>query len=239
MHSFADLLEGDSQSTVLSLDVIKSILLDYQISSMVFSFFPVLALLLFGALQIPLSSSSASSCKEDIIDFNDEEYWLTKSGVPSEVGIVLASEKGDVNLVRCLLEKGSAVDAIDNDGWSGLLMAAWFNHMDILNILLEHGANINIQSLSGWTAAMCAADRDNLEIFLRLEEKGADMMLEDIDGDTMFMKALDGALDNRERVMTAIRSRAMERDKHAQQQAQAAKSWAAAVNGEAKDKKDL
>ena len=207
------------------------------------AFFPVVLLLLLVLLQISSSSSSSSnsSCNEDSIDFSNEEFWLTRSGIPSEVGIVLASEKGDVNLVLCLLEKGAAVDAVDSDGWSGLLMAAWFNRMDILNMLIEHGANIDIQSLSGWTAAMCAADRDNLEIFLRLEEKGADMMLEDIDGDTVFMKALDAALDKRERVMTAIRSRAVEREKHMQQREQAAKSWAAAVNKEEKDsnRKDL
>ena len=131
--------------------------------------------------------------------------------------------------------EGAAVDSTDSDGWTGLLMAAWFNHMDVLNILLEHGADIDIQSLSGWTAAMCAADRDNLEIFLRLEEKGASMMIEDIDGDTVFMKALDAALDKRARVMTSIRSRAIERDKLMQQQAQATESWASAVSGEDKD----
>ena len=198
------------------------------------SLFRIVRLLFLAFLHIASASPTTpnSSCDYGGIDFSDEEYWLTKSGVPSEVGIVLASEKGDVNLVQCLLEKGAAVDAIDNDGWSGLLMAAWFNHMDILDKLLDHGANIDLQSLSGWTAAMCAADRDNLEIFLRLEERGADLMIEDIDGDTVFMKALDAALDSRDRVMTAIRSRARERDKLIQQEANAAKSWAAAVNGE-------
>ncbi|XP_041358617.1 kinase D-interacting substrate of 220 kDa B-like [Gigantopelta aegis] len=70
--------------------------------------------------------------------------------------LMLASEKGELHIVRELLDAEVDVNAVDNDNWSALLCAAKEGHLEIVIVLLEKYAIIEHRDMNGWTALMWA-----------------------------------------------------------------------------------
>ena len=66
-------------------------------------------------LLLAIGGSTTSVCEEKGIRFTNEEYWFTHSGVPQEHGLILASEKGEVDLVSCLIEQGARAFALSSE----------------------------------------------------------------------------------------------------------------------------
>ena len=77
-------------------------------------------------------------------------------------------------MVTLLLAKGSLIDAVDRDGWSALMWAAWSGMPMVANELLNRGANPGLADHHGNTALIIAAQRGQLEIIKALLAKGAD-----------------------------------------------------------------
>ena len=70
---------------------------------------------------------------------------------------------GNLEKVRTLLESGAAVNAVDVDGSTPLMIiASWgrietLQHLQITELLLENGAEVNIADKRGHTPLMAAA----------------------------------------------------------------------------------
>ena len=96
-----------------------------------------------------------------------------------------ASETGDLEKVKRLLEKGAGINTVDIDGWTPLNLAIMAKHWEVVKLLLEKG--VYIQDKEGneeVTALELAVGGGHLEIAKLLLEKGADVNAGDINGNT-------------------------------------------------------
>ncbi|KAL8561546.1 hypothetical protein ACOMHN_024782 [Nucella lapillus] len=87
--------------------------------------------------------------------------------------LMVASEKGELNIVRELL--GAAVDpnAVDNESWSALLCACKEGYLEIAIELLEHGAELEHKDMCGWTPLMWASYKGRIMVVQELLDRGA------------------------------------------------------------------
>ena len=88
--------------------------------------------------------------------------------------LYIACQKGHLELVRLLVEKGAGVDIEGCNMFTPLYMACQKGHLEIVQVLLEMGADIN-KSNGGWTSLIIACVRGHLDVVRLLLEKGADM----------------------------------------------------------------
>jgi hypothetical protein len=65
--------------------------------------------------------------------------------------------KGHAGIVKELLDKGAAVDAVDKDGATALYVAARDGHLTIVKELLANGAKVNSKDNYGHTALIMAS----------------------------------------------------------------------------------
>ncbi len=68
--------------------------------------------------------------------------------------------KDGVETVRELLQRGAPIDAVDNRGWSALMIAAERGHSEIAALLLERGADATLADGEGRRAANLAEDAE-------------------------------------------------------------------------------
>ena len=98
----------------------------------------------------------------------------------------------DGNLPKILLaaEKGTDLNAIDEEGRTALMMAAFNGHTRVVQYLVEHKVDINVRDSNGRTALMYASTIDNAELVKILLDQGAEVNLADnVEGFTALMFA--------------------------------------------------
>jgi ankyrin repeat protein len=71
--------------------------------------------------------------------------------------LIMASKKGNKQIVEYLLEKGVNINLTNKNGNAALHMAAHNGHEEVLKALLEKGANINLSNTKGNTPLHLAA----------------------------------------------------------------------------------
>lgn len=89
---------------------------------------------------------------------------MTNTVKEIDQGLVRAACKGDVKLVKVLLDNGANVDARDNRGRTGLIWAAFKNQDEVVKLLLESGADTEIRDDRGCTALVWALRNAHTEI---------------------------------------------------------------------------
>ena len=62
-----------------------------------------------------------------------------------ESSLLIASYRGQVDVVKMLLEKKAQADLQQNNGWSSLMLASQKCHITVVKILLENSAQIGDQ----------------------------------------------------------------------------------------------
>ena len=98
--------------------------------------------------------------------------------------LIIASEKGSLDLVNMLLENGADVQQKDGRGWTALMWASSCRNKEIVEMLISKGADINAKSQEGNTALMFASKRGENEIAKMLLEGGADVNVQNKYGST-------------------------------------------------------
>ena len=68
-----------------------------------------------------------------------------------------ASQIGDLEIVKHLLERGANIEAQDQDGVTPLHCASYIGHLEIVKHLLERGANTSTLGIKKWSARNCQA----------------------------------------------------------------------------------
>lgn len=69
------------------------------------------------------------------IDFKNKEGYTP---------LMIASYKGNTDIVKLLLEYNASVDITNNYNYSALIYACIYGNLDVVKILLKHKANIKL-----------------------------------------------------------------------------------------------
>jgi len=104
------------------------------------------------------------------VDIQDNNGWT-----PLHWSIDMAQAWGEPEqVVSLLLEAGASANAVDNSGFSVMMMACGRNNEAIFEQLIAGGANIGTRSVTGTTALHEAAGCNFTEAIRRLLKLGAD-----------------------------------------------------------------
>jgi hypothetical protein len=104
------------------------------------------------------------------------EAWTNVGGTqfPLHQLMVTASEWGESNIVRLLLEHGVDVNAATKN-YNALCGASFHGHVEVIQILLENGAEVNAAGGRYGSALQAASANGEVAAVLLLLEKGADV----------------------------------------------------------------
>ncbi|AFM27021.1 ankyrin repeat domain-containing protein [Desulfomonile tiedjei] len=86
-----------------------------------------------------------------------------------------AAVRGNLEVMKLLLDKGANIDMVDQDGWTALMGATVQGRIEPVRLLLEHGADVNAKNCNGETALVMATGMQHSEIEDVLREHGAEM----------------------------------------------------------------
>lgn len=122
----------------------------------------------------------------EICDWLQNHYFsLAEPVQKNEFGIfplILAAQKGRLDIVNFLIEQKAELDAIDNYGNNALWAASYANSFDCITAMLKAGVAINYQNpASGATALIFAASSGREEVVEFLLKSGADPRLATLD----------------------------------------------------------
>ncbi len=89
-----------------------------------------------------------------------------------------ACKKGNVGLVKYLIEKGANVNAENNNKRTLLSFASILGHLELVKYLVEKGATIDIGSETSWVPLIVSSFKGHVAIVKHLVEKGANVNIE-------------------------------------------------------------
>ena len=87
--------------------------------------------------------------------------------------LMIASERGDAEVVKLLLENGADPNAGDTSGYTALMFASYSGDLEIAKLLVKKGADVNARDKDGWTALMFASIEKKTEVADFLRKHGA------------------------------------------------------------------
>ncbi|MEN6455210.1 MAG: ankyrin repeat domain-containing protein [Prolixibacteraceae bacterium] len=125
---------------------------------------------------IELARNAKDSSISQVLKGLQKKYFLNK--FMNENELFKAAIKGDVKLIKQLLEVGIKVESRNQEGKTSLHLAAENGHLEAVKELLKQGAQIECPVIVSGTAinitpASLAASRGQLEILKYLAEVGA------------------------------------------------------------------
>ncbi|HYD17420.1 MAG TPA: ankyrin repeat domain-containing protein [Patescibacteria group bacterium] len=88
----------------------------------------------------------------------------------SMTALMMAAERGHIDIVRLLLKAGAERDAQESKGFSALMLAAQGGHKNVVDAMLEHSANTALRNKDGDTAATLAAKRGDADTARRIND---------------------------------------------------------------------
>jgi len=135
----------------------------------------------------------------------------TRVGEDSDTPLLVAAGYSRKTCLRLLCEAGAKVDALDDNGWSALMLAAFRGDAGVTEILLEHRADTEIKGGYGYTALILAAEKGHEKVVKLLCKAGADKMARDGNGSSPLdfaNKALQfGPSEKHQKVLELLKQR--------------------------------
>ncbi len=115
--------------------------------------------------------------KLDIVKMLIEEYKFDINHKNNNgcTALMFASEKGNLEIVKLLIERGADINQQDNQLDTALIKACRNGYKEIIELLIEKSISINEKGCEGWTPLMIASQNGYLEIVKILIEKGANI----------------------------------------------------------------
>ncbi len=106
--------------------------------------------------------------------------------------LMRAARKGNIDIVRALLDQGAIIDLKDRDGWTALMYAIKGRNTEIVELLIKNGADVDTRDHILMTALMRAAYGGHEEIVELLLSYEVDVNAKDKNDDTALMLAAQG-----------------------------------------------
>ncbi len=103
--------------------------------------------------------------------------------------LMLASEEGNLDIVKALIEAGADISIKDSQDCTALVYACLSGNAEIVKALIDEGLDINVADNSSYTPLMRASERGLAEVVKVLLESGANIHAIDSARETAFMKA--------------------------------------------------
>ena len=93
--------------------------------------------------------------------------------------LVSASDRGDFETVKRLLEQGADVNQKDENLQCALYRAAWRGHFQVAQLLLQYQAQVDLSSeLHNFSALMAACETGHINIARLLLDYGANVNMQ-------------------------------------------------------------
>jgi ankyrin repeat protein len=80
--------------------------------------------------------------------------------------LLIASQRGHYDVVKCLLRNGADINLRDEGGLSPLFEASYHGHFDVVKWLLSTSADINLRSNFGQSPLIAASQRGHCDALL-------------------------------------------------------------------------
>lgn len=134
---------------------------------------------------------------EFIIDtFFLSENYINRKDYDGFTALMYASQRGHIEVVESLVNRGADIEATDNNKGTALMHASHWGHSKVVKYLVSKGANIEAKDENGQTALLHASFRGRLKIVKYLVSKGANIEAKDEYGQTPLICASNfGCLD--------------------------------------------
>ncbi len=109
----------------------------------------------------------------------------------NDLALLEAAEKGDIQLVAELLNKGAAINIVDSRGRTAAMIAVHTNQLELFKLLAEQGADLNIRDQRADNPILYASAEGLLEFVKAAAAAGADMTVTNRFGGTALIPAAD------------------------------------------------
>ncbi|WP_264707159.1 ankyrin repeat domain-containing protein [Wolbachia endosymbiont (group A) of Acrocera orbiculus] len=157
--------------------------------------------------EIPLSDEIDKIYNADSIDklnYVSSILDLQESSLPLEVSsssdikaqgkfkrtpLHFASEAGEWDRVRLLLDRGANIEVQDEFGYTPIFLATQSGKWSVVELLLNYGANVDAQDKEGQTLLCFAVSGNNLDMVQFLLDRGARIEVQDKSGYTPILYA--------------------------------------------------
>ena len=129
------------------------------------------ALSLDGEVNPTASSTNLQNQRPDVVQ--SPRPYGEKAGSSNDrqasKSVCAASENGQIDIVRALLDHGSDVEERNSLRRTALAVASMYGQLEVATLLIERGANVNARDADGWTPLLHASKYEKLskEIFER------------------------------------------------------------------------
>lgn len=122
------------------------------------------------------------------VNWSPAKRKYTRIGLRQEVGesaLHWATLRGDMIMLKLLMDNGAEVDHADQDGKPPLHLAAFNGRVDVAEALLERRADPNVQDVRGNTAIQwCILAGGSLKMLKKLLAHGAKADLANTEGES-------------------------------------------------------
>eukprot|EP00040_Diaphanoeca_grandis_P011059 m.56601 g.56601 ORF g.56601 m.56601 type:complete len:368 (-) comp22268_c0_seq1:369-1472(-) len=127
--------------------------------------------------QTPLDIAASLGHWDVVKYLHGVEVSLSMSWSGNE--LMFAAAKGEEDMIKASLAKGTPLENVDHHGNTALVWSARTGQVACVKLLLARGAIVNAASKSGWTALMQASYHGHLEVVKLLQLHGAAVSVTD------------------------------------------------------------
>ena len=142
-----------------------------------------------GAANTTLSTISLQNAPPSIAPPPREREEDVTSSDSGQCSVYSASQNGQFDIVRSLLDRGHDVNDRNSRRETALDVASRFGQLEVARLLIERGADVDARDRDGWTPLITALEYGQLEVARLLLDRGADVNAKKRDHNTPLHRA--------------------------------------------------